>query len=84
MTMAAPLSNYRITPGMNDGSVIVRCARKCHACDGGHDGERRTLCHELIEKGQTYIEYVGESHPFQAGSRYHLKCAREQGLIERV
>jgi hypothetical protein len=67
----------------NDSSVIVRRARKAHHCRGGHDGTQKTPCHSVIAAGVLYIEYTGESIPFMSGSRYHLDCAVQQGLLKR-
>lgn len=80
--MRTGLVNYRITPSMDDGSVIVRRARSAHRCWGGHDGQRRTRCDAPIIKGMVYIEYIGETTAFQSGQRYHVKCAVQQGLVE--
>ena len=80
--MKTGLVNYRITPSMDDGSVIVRRARTTHHCSGGHDGEKRTRCDCPITAGMVYVEYIGESHPFENGARYHVKCAAQQGLVE--
>jgi len=80
--MKRGLVNYRITPKMDDGSVVIRRSRGVHHCFGGHDGERRTHCDAPITKGMVYIEYLGESPAFQSGARYHVKCAVQQGLVE--
>jgi hypothetical protein len=82
--MKTGLVNYRIAPAMNDGSVIVRRARTAHHCSGGHDGKKPTFCDLPIAKGIVYVEYVGEAHPFQSGSRYHIGCAAQQGLLEQI
>lgn len=76
--------NYRINPKMDDGSVIIRKARKYHRCQGGHNGECNVACHEPIKPGSPYVEYVGESAPFHSGHRYHPACAAEQGLLEKL
>lgn len=80
--MKRGLVNARITPSMDDGSVIVRLARKQHHCAGGHDGKQRTPCHVPIHPHTIYIEYLGESYAYESGARYHLTCAAQQGLIE--
>ena len=82
--MKTGLVNYRINPRMDDGSVIVRRARKAHHCAGGHDGQKHTYCGRPIAKGMVYIEYLGESPAFQSGARYHSECAAQQGLLERI
>jgi hypothetical protein len=74
--MKRGLVNYRITPSMNDGSVIVRKARKEHRCSG-HNGQERTSCLRPIPVGSIYIEYLGESAAYESGARYHIECAAE-------
>lgn len=69
---------------MNDGSVIVRMARRAHQCHGGHDGKQRRACHVPILPNTIYIEYIGETPGYQSGARYHVDCAVEQGLVERI
>jgi len=73
---------YALT--FTDGCTIVRKARKQHHCSGGHNGETRLACHKPILKGDTYIEYLGESPAFQSGYRYHVECALQQGLLQKV
>jgi len=80
----ATLESYRIKPSMDDGSVIIRKAGKEHLCHGGHNGERHVRCTDPIKAGTTYVEYVGEVAPFQSGYRYHLACAAQQGLLEKL
>lgn len=82
--MKRGLVNYRITPSMDDGSVIVRLARKAHQCHGGHDGQRRTACTRPIPAHSIYIEYIGETPYYESGHRYHVEYAAEQGLVERL
>ena len=65
-------------------NTIFRTARKEHRCHGGHDGQRRTKCDEPIQRGQQYVEYVGEVPLWQSGYRYHHVCAEQQGLVRRV
>lgn len=65
----------------DNGSVILRVARKEHSCNGGHDGQKPVKCCSLIGIGEPYVEYVGESHPFLGGRRYHPICAEQQGLV---
>jgi len=80
--MSIATQQVRVTPLFDDGSVIFRRARKDHRCDGGHDGKQRTACTLPIRKGDSYIEYLGESPAFASGNRYHYLCAMQQGLIE--
>jgi hypothetical protein len=82
--MKTLLVNYRIAPSMDDGGVIVRRARKDWMCFGGHDGMKRTKCGKIIRKGDTYVEYVGETDAYSSGARYHVVCAQQQGLLEAV
>lgn len=70
-----------INPIMDEGSVMIRRARKEHQCSGGHDGSVRVPCADPIRVGDSYVEYTGESHPFQSGRRYHPACALQQGLL---
>lgn len=64
-------------------SAFVRKARKQHHCRGGWvDGVGRTKCERPIEKGEHYVEYLGETPLWQSGQRYHLDCARQQHFIE--
>ena len=75
------LHDWDINSAMDDGSVIVRIARKEHRCDGGHNGQTRTKCDKPIAPHSVYIEYTGESSPFTSGYRYHVYCAVQQGLL---
>lgn len=77
---------YLCTTMFDDGHLFVRLARKPHHCNGGYDraDRHRTACHKLIEPGELYIEYTGESVPFMSGLRYHVACAAEQGLIVAI
>lgn len=78
--MRALPNGYQENPDMDN--VIVRRARKEHRCAGGHDGQKRTRCADPIQKGEVYIEYVGESPLYESGYHYHLDHAVEQGLIK--
>lgn len=83
--MKTGLVNHRINPIMDDGSVMVRRARKQHTCWGGHaKGVGRVRCQfgGVIAPKTVYIEYCGESPLYQSGHRYHVECAAEQGLTE--
>lgn len=82
--MKRGLVNYRINPKMDDGSVVIRRARKNHICHGGHNGERQVHCPDPIRSGTNYVEYYGESYAYQSGARYHPQCAEQQGLVERL
>lgn len=79
MTREHPL-RYRINPEMAFATFIRR-AHKSHHCCGGHDGTKRTSCNSPIECGEQYVEYCGESGPYQSGKRYHMECAEQQGLV---
>jgi hypothetical protein len=52
--------------------TYIRTARKEHDC--------RT-CHEPIGCGERYAEYLGEAPAWQNGHRYHLACAKTEGVI---
>jgi hypothetical protein len=75
-------TDTRIEILINDGSVLLRTARKQHFCSGGHDGTRHIHCNTPIEPRETYIEYTGETTPYHSGKRFHLECAQQQGLIK--
>lgn len=75
--------NYRIKAEMV-GSAFIRVARIAHHCNGGHDGVQRTKCTKSITKSEQYVEFVGESHPYESGKRYHMACAEQQGIVERL
>lgn len=77
--MNALPENYRESDDMDN--VYVRRARKEHRCAGGHNGEKRTRCEQPINRGEIYIEYVGESPLYESGYHYHLDHAVQQGLI---
>lgn len=66
---------------VDDGNGFIRTARMAHSCAGWHDGTKRVRCDRLINKGERYVEYCGESSPFQSGLRYHFECAATQGLL---
>jgi len=75
------IPGYLINPSMDDGTTIIRRARKQHYCAGGHDGRKRTKCAESIPAGSLYVEYVGESPLYESGYHYHAECAKQQGLL---
>lgn len=79
--MPNKLPGYKINPSMDDGSVIIRRARKDWRCQGGHNGIKRTRCDEPIPKNTLYIEYIGETPLYESGTRYHPTCAQQQGLL---
>lgn len=74
---------YRIAEDFQDGTVILRVARKKWHCHGGHDGRKRLKCELPINPGSDYVEYVGETYLYQSGQRYHIKCAAQQGLLRQ-
>lgn len=83
--MKTGLVNFRIAPAMDNGSVIVRRARTAWECAGGHDGKQHTKCTRgPIWANTVYVEYTGETSPYGSGVRYHVECAAEQGLVERI
>jgi hypothetical protein len=77
-----------IAPGMV-GDCIERTARKRHTCYTHHVIEARgarnvpapdwaiathTACSHVIEPGERYLEYMGESYAYESGSRYCAGC----------
>lgn len=79
--MRKNIGDLIINPKMDNGSVIIRRARKLHYCSGGHSGTMRTPCATPIRAGERYVEYVGESPLYSSGQRYHALCASQQGLL---
>lgn len=58
-----------------DRNHILRTARQAWPCDG--DGRMRNpehKCGGTIEKGQQYVEYVGEVPAYASGSRHCIAC----------
>lgn len=73
--------------GFIDGT-FWRKARKAHRCHGygrapllipDSRSRRERLhdpgCRRTIERGESYLEYLGESAACEAGQRYTLPCA---------
>lgn len=74
-----PFNSPPIVLGEN---CFMRKARKEHRCFGRHmPGQGTFLCGSPIFKGSQYVEYVGESAAYQSGKRFHVDCARTQGLV---
>jgi len=65
---------YDPTTGLFEG-CLWRRARKAHTCYG---------CGQPIQPGERYIEWLGESHAYEAGDRYHAGCAAERGMVRAV
>ena len=81
--MKVGLVNYRVNPEMAEHIHVHRAAKQ-HICHGGHNGERHVHCPDPIAAGTVYVEYTGESIPFQSGKRYHVACAEQQGLVQHL
>jgi hypothetical protein len=64
-----------------NAETLIRTARKQHRCSGGHNGKDNVACNLPIMPREVYIEYMGEATPFHSGARYHIDCAKQQGLI---
>jgi hypothetical protein len=79
--MIVSIGTKTYVSAFNDGSTVLRTARKGHRCAGGHDGTKHVTCLVPIVIGSEYIEYIGECGPFQSGKRYHKGCAVLQGLL---
>ena len=72
----------------HDPQTVIRTARRTHRCDchlpahahvGGHvspSGSR--FCPNVIQRGDRYPEYLGESPEFQSGKRYCPDCRKDQ------
>jgi hypothetical protein len=59
-----PLSGEQPEP--LSGELVVRTARKSWSCEA---------CGALIEPGDRHLEYLGEAHAYESGSRYCAGCA---------
>lgn len=73
------LAELTINPECDQSKL--RTGRKTHHCHGMHNGERRIKCDDPIVAGAQYLEYFGESAPYESGQRYHIYCALSQGLL---
>lgn len=70
----------------NDPQTIIRTARKAWRCDchsiahhGLNDkGDFGRFCENVIQPGDSYPEYLGESAAFQSGKRYCPDCRKDQ------
>ncbi len=68
----------------NDPQTIIRTARVAHRCDchlrQHHGGDDRGGfgCENVIQAGEQYPEYLGESPSFQSGTRYCPECRKDQ------
>lgn len=60
-------------------NTIERRAAKRHECegDGSSDPRHADDCPRVIEPGEDYIEYLGETPAYQSGSRHSIPCAVE-------
>lgn len=60
-------------------NCILRRARKTWRCagDGAATPEHAEHCDGVIAAGEQYVEYVGEAHAYQSGSRHSIGCAVE-------
>jgi hypothetical protein len=94
--------NTGLLPRYDDGTVVVRRARKDWVCCGrlhgpdgrymrepnvtpvGTFGTRWVRCLAALPKGSTYVEWLGDSAPYEAGARYCFRCAQAEGLLETV
>lgn len=54
---------------------VLRTARKHWTC---------VACSRAIERGQRYLEYLGEAHAYASGSRYCLRCAHAAALAHHA
>lgn len=71
--------------GWAQDNAIYRTAKKrwtCHAA-GGSPRVHAPECSGHIEKGEAYVEYVGEVSGYQSGTRHSLACALHHGYIKR-
>jgi len=76
------------------GDVRIRHARKPWSCVARlRDAEGRcrrdpppagpyVRCRAEIPVGAVYVEYLGESAPYESGARYCVACAKAEGLIK--
>lgn len=70
----------------HDPQTIIRTARKAHRCDchlAAHHGrnpagDMGNFCQNVIQPGERYPEYLGESPGYQSGSRYCPDCRKDQ------
>lgn len=79
-------ANYAAAPfaitakAINDGGLIVRRARKAHACDGSQGLRRHALgCAKTIEPGSFYVECSWNAPAYQSGDRFAAACALALG-----
>lgn len=72
----------RVVKFLDEYSLYIeRKARKKWTCRGdgaGRDYRKFSAnCPGVIEPGAVHVEYVGETAPFQSGTRHCLDCYRE-------
>lgn len=61
-----------------EGEIAIRKARIAHDCTGR---PKKVECaNNNIARGELYVEYIGESRPYECGKRYCFECAAAQGL----
>lgn len=79
------------------GEMVIRRARKQHRCRTmgsysrhererlrGWDGGPVPAEHSgTIAVGESYVEYLGESPPYESGVRYCYACSVAAGLIAK-
>lgn len=56
-------------------NTFIRKARKEYLCQGS--GSALHSCSNIINKGDTYLEYVGERALYQSGTRHCMECANK-------
>lgn len=59
-----------------DENLILRTARKVYRCEGSGSipPKLAASCTGRIEKGQRYVEYLGEVPDYSSGSRHCIAC----------
>ncbi len=69
----------QFAPGWPEENAIYRTARKVYRCHGnGASGDalrHAPSCPGQIVPGTPYVEFVGETPPFQKGSAHSIPCA---------
>lgn len=60
-----------------EGSILRSKARREYQCtgDGALPSHHAKNCTPKIKPGEPYLEYVGETFPFQSGTRHCMACA---------
>jgi hypothetical protein len=64
-----------------DGNAYMR---EPNVTPVGTFGTRWVRCRAEIRVGSRYVEWLGESAPYESGTRYCFRCARAEGLLETV